>query len=268
MGALTFTLRGAVPERLDLSPLTPEALAGKSVAEIEAITVGTTRLAPTVGDLFTVSGDDAATIRFEGGSERFDRIGRALKSGSIHVEGDVGARLGEAMAGGEITVSGSAHGPYAAAALAGGRITIEGDAGDCVGAALPAAMAGMTGGIVLIGGTSGAATGDRMRRGTIAVLGGTGSEAGARMIGGTILTKSFGANAGLMMKRGTLIATSGKAPSATFVDSGHYDLAFLGLLGRWLVDELPRAADLLPSRVRRFRGDMAMLGKGELMLGG
>ncbi|ODN71355.1 hypothetical protein [Methylobrevis pamukkalensis] len=138
--------------------------------------------------------------------------------------------------------------------------------GDCLGGARPGAMAGMAGGLVLVGGTAGASAGDRMRRGTIAILGGTGPTAGARMSGGTLLAPSFGANAGFLMRRGTMIATSGDIPSSTFVEAGMYELPFLGLLRAHLQTKMARAAHLVPARARRFRGDMAMLGKGELLI--
>ncbi|SON55844.1 Formyltransferase/hydrolase complex Fhc subunit C [Hartmannibacter diazotrophicus] len=266
MAALTFTLRAEVPERLDLSALVPSALDGKSASEIEKIVVGTTRKAPAVGDLFKVSGDDVTDIRFAGGSERFDHVGKALAGGSIHVEGDVGGWLAAGMKSGSVTVTGSAMGPYAAAEISGGSVTIEGNAGDCLGAALPGYMNGMAGGFVLVGGICGEAAGDRMRRGTIAVLGGTGDATGVRMIGGSILSPSMGARTGLMMKRGTLISSTPVELSSTFVDSGLYRLPFLALLRKHLGEVMPRAAHLVPSVAHRFRGDMSMLGKGEVLV--
>jgi formylmethanofuran dehydrogenase subunit C len=110
----TFTLRQEPPQRVDLSALTPDRLAGKSVAEIEKIEIGTTRASIKAGDVFRIAEGDLKNVRYEGGSARFDLIGaKLLPSFSIHVEGDVGAQLGRLAKSGRITVSGSA-GVYAA----------------------------------------------------------------------------------------------------------------------------------------------------------
>ncbi|MGB3416406.1 MAG: formylmethanofuran dehydrogenase subunit C, partial [Mesorhizobium sp.] len=62
MKPLTFTLRETPPERLDLSPLTPERLAGLSAREIGEIRLGHSRRALTVGDVFRVSGKGAGSV--------------------------------------------------------------------------------------------------------------------------------------------------------------------------------------------------------------
>lgn len=267
MAALTFTATQPPPERLDLSPLIPERLAGLTVAEIERLPIGTSRLGVTVGDLFRVSGDEAGAIVIDGGSDRFDFVGRGLAAGTVRVTGDVGAHLGRAVKGGAITVDGSARGPHGGAAMTGGRIDIGGDAADATAGALPGAMHGMAGGLMVIGGNAGAYLGDRMRRGVIVVHGTVGEASGCRMIGGTIVAAHAGVRAGVGMKRGTLIAATVDDMEPTFVSAGAYDAAFLGLFRRWLTGEAGgTAAALVPARVHRFRGDMASLGKGEMLL--
>lgn len=264
--ALTFRLKAQVPERLDLSGLTPAALAGKSLGEIAALVIGTTRFAPTVGDLFDLSGTPDDTIHFEGGSERFDGIGTKLAGGTIVVEGDAGARLGTGMKSGTITVAGSV-GPHAATAMTGGRIEIGGDAGDFLGGAIHGAMAGQQGGFVLVRGRIGDRAGDRMKRGTIVSLTGVGADVGSRMSGGTIIAPVSGTRPGTLMKRGTLILAEPGELAPTFVDTGSWAATFAMLLKRWIAAEAPDAAHLVPLRARRYRGDMAAVGKGELLVG-
>ena len=58
MSSLTFSLREAPAQRLDLSPLIPQNLAGKTVAEIERIEVGTTRIRVSAGDIFRIREGD------------------------------------------------------------------------------------------------------------------------------------------------------------------------------------------------------------------
>ena len=48
---LVLTSRGRPEQRLDLSPLVPHLLAGKSATEIAAIAIQTTRVRVTVGDV-------------------------------------------------------------------------------------------------------------------------------------------------------------------------------------------------------------------------
>ena len=67
MSPLTFSLRAAPEQRLDLSALTPQNLAGKTVAEIGRIELQTTRARVTAGDVFRIRKGDPATIVFEGG---------------------------------------------------------------------------------------------------------------------------------------------------------------------------------------------------------
>ena len=120
MKALTFTLRGEPPERLDLSPLTPQGLAGLEKSAIGNIRLGQSKLASTVGDIFRVSGSDASNIVFDGGSSRFDGVGTGLTEGTIRVVGDVGAQAGRAMRGGQLTIEGDA-GTHAGSGMRGGR---------------------------------------------------------------------------------------------------------------------------------------------------
>ena len=104
MKPLVLALTKEPDQRLDLSPLVPHLIEGKSEAEIAAIEVQTTREKLTVGDIFKIEGGSAQKLRFEGGSMRFDNIGENLKSGEIIVEGDCGKAVGRHMSGGSLVV--------------------------------------------------------------------------------------------------------------------------------------------------------------------
>ena len=148
MRPLTFASRGEPTQRLDLSPLTPQNLAGKTVAEIAQIELGTTRVRVTAGDAFRIREGDPATILIEGGSARFDRVGMGMTAGAITVEGEVGVEAGRLMSGGRLTIRGAA-GPFAASGMKGGTLEIEGDAGERLGGPLSGETVGMSGGLVL-----------------------------------------------------------------------------------------------------------------------
>ena len=257
-----LTLRAEPPERIDLLTINPLTLSGVSEAEAAKLPVGTSRTGVALGDLFAISLDGSDRLRIEGGSPRFDRVGAALSEGTIHVEGDVGQRLGENMAGGALTVTGSA-GPYAAAGATGGTITIEGDADERAGGAVYAAKAGLDGATLVIRGKAGAHLGDRMRRGLI-LAGSAGAHAGSRMIAGTIVADTVGDHPGYGMRRGTIVTGSHGALLPTFAETGTPDLVFLRLLVRSLARMGAKQADLVKETMRRYSGDLATLGKGEL----
>ena len=170
MSPMTFSLRAPPAQRLDLSALTPQNLAGKTVAKIERIEVGTTRVRVAAGDVFRIREGDPAAIVIEGGSSRFDRVGMGLSAGSIRVEGEVGVEAGRLMSGGQLTIGGAA-GPFAASGMKGGTLTIEGDAGERLGGPLSGETVGMSGGVLHVHGAAGERAGDRLRRGVILIEG-------------------------------------------------------------------------------------------------
>lgn len=270
-GALTLALREPLQQRLDLSPLLPERLAGLDTAAIAAIelTSGNRRIA--VGDLFAVSGDDAAELVIRNaGSTALDFVGRGMSTGRITVEGNAGAYLGLGLMGGHIHVRGDA-GPFAGADMRRGVIEIDGRVGDFAGGALPGEMRGMSGGLLIVRGDAGDRAGDRMRRGLLVIEGNVGAYAGSRMIAGTVvaLGGTVGPYPGFGMRRGSLILA--QAPQRllpTFADSGRHELGFLRLLPRALDGRSNHVAEFVARslRMRRFTGDAAADGKGEILV--
>jgi formylmethanofuran dehydrogenase subunit C len=265
VSALTFELKGKPEQRLDLSPLTPARLADLKPKEIEALPIGITRVPITVGDVFKVKGSKQATLRFIGTDTRCDKIGSGLTEGEIVVEGDAGAYLGAGMKGGRIEVKGNA-GVLAGASMTRGSIVIEGDVDERAGGILVGETMGMKGGLVTIGGNAGPLIGERMRRGLIVVGGDAGDYAGGRMIAGTILFKRrVGRYAGYGLRRGSLILVEEpKDLLPTFGDCGVLEFDFLRLLDRSLHDSGMRIN--LGCKARRLMGDMAVLGKGEMLI--
>ena len=268
MRPLVLTLKQRPAERLDLSPLLPHLLAGKTADEIARIGVQTTRKPLAVGDAFRVRMGDARHICIEDACDRLDWIGHGMTDGEIVVRGDAGSQAGRLMTGGRLTITGNA-GPWAASGMRGGEIEIGGDAGDRLGGPLPGEMAGMRGGVVIVRGDAGERVGDRLRRGTIVVEGRVGAWAGSRMIAGTIIAAGpAGPLPGYLMRRGTIVLGSAATLSPTFIDCGTHDLIALRLLATFVARYSARAARLLHRSLRRFAGDMAVLGKGEIFLAG
>jgi formylmethanofuran dehydrogenase subunit C len=263
---LTFTLRHAPDQRLDLSAINPQRLAGLSEAEISALPIHMTKIKTSVGDHFRVSGSDAEQLRFIGGSPRFDGIGSEMASGHILVDGDAGSRAGRLMSGGTLIVKG-ATGPWTGSGMKGGKIAIEGDAGDWLGGPLAGELAGMRGGTIVVRGSAGREAAHRLRRGLIIVGGDAGDYAARAMLAGTLVIGGrAGAYPGYLMRRGTIILRRmPKQLSPTFQDCGACDLAFLRLLERHLAEAAPRMRCKF-KQPHRFAGDLAVLGKGELLV--
>lgn len=269
MTALTFTLATELRQRIDASRLTPDALAGLSLADIGAIPLQTGNRQVPVGGLFSLDGDDAGAIVFRGATGMLDFVGKGMSSGSIRVDGDAGSYLGMNMKGGEITVSGSVD-AYAACEMKNGVIVIRGNAGDFLGACLPGNKKGMVGGVVIVRGNAGERVGDHMRRGAILIEGDAGAYLGSRMTAGTIgVLGQVGDNIGYAMGRGTLLlAQAPVSMPVTFNDCGTHTLGFIPLLLKGFQGLDTSFADMADSlkRVRRYAGDLGALGKGEILV--
>jgi formylmethanofuran dehydrogenase subunit C len=267
MTAITFTLQGKPDQRLDLSGLTPNRLAGLSEAEIAVIPVGSRRQKLLAGEAFRITAGRTETVHIVGADGTFDRIGEGMTCGAIQVDGDAGAYAGRGMKGGALVVRGNA-GPWAGTRMEGGRIDIHGNAGDFLGGAMPGEMQGLVNGVIIVRGDAGARAGDRMRRGLIVIEGRAGDYAGSRMIAGTLAAIGGAGNLpGYQLRRGTIIL-GGKVGewTPTFVDCGPQDLTVAQLVARSIKGHgaLATAERLAAGPVRRFAGDMAVLGKGEI----
>jgi formylmethanofuran dehydrogenase subunit C len=265
---LTFTLRQRPSQRLDLSPLVPHLLAGRSAHQIERIELQATRHRVAVGEIFRLRVGDAEKICIEGSCERLDYVGREMTGGELLVDGDVGIQAGRLMTGGRLTVRGNA-GPWAASGMKSGMLQIAGVAGDRLAGPLPGEISGMRGGIVVVRGNAGERACDRMRRGTIIIEGDAGPYAGARMIAGTLIVlRGVGLLPGFLLKRGTIVIGGGcSALSPTFVDCGVHQLLANRFMATMVEPYSKSAAKLLRRPLRRLAGDTAVVGKGEIFLG-
>jgi formylmethanofuran dehydrogenase subunit C len=269
MTALTFTLKTEPKQRIDVSPLIPEALAGKSTAEMGALRLQTGNRQLRADELFRIEGTDASHLVFKGNTGKLDFVGKGMSQGELDVSGDAGSYLGMQMKGGRIIVKGSID-AYGACEMRNGTVVIHGNAGDFLGACLPGNKKGMAGGVVVVKGDVGDRAGDHMRRGAILIEGNAGAYLGSRMTAGTIAVLGrTGPHIGYAMGRGTLLLA--QAPAAmppTFNDCGTHTLGFIPLLLKGFADFDTRFAGMSDTlkRVRRYAGDMCGLGKGEILV--
>jgi formylmethanofuran dehydrogenase subunit C len=201
-----------------------------------------------LGDLFEITGQTGGRIRFRGDLSRVNRLGAGLSEGAVVVEGDIGNEVGMGMSAGSIEVQGSA--------------------GDRAGGAALESRRGMTGGELVIRGKAGSDAGSRMRRGMLAIAGDAGEHAGAGTIAGTIVVfGDAGASPGLWSKRGTIVALGSVAIPSTYRYACTYRPTVLPLLlGRLRTRYgLPVEDRHVSGSYRRYSGDLADLGKGEIL---
>lgn len=268
--ALRLTLKTEPGERITLAGLTPSRLAGRTSGDIENHPVGRGQHPVNIGDVFTISGDisDGALV-IEGGSPRFDDVAAGLDGGSVTVKGDVGHYAGHRMTGGRLEIEGSAR-HHLASTMIDGLVTVSGSVGDRLGAPKPGERDGMLGGAVIINGSAGDLCGERQRRGLVLIKGDVGQQAGGRMLGGTLWAlKGFGDCVGIQMRRGTILTPRLDAPMATFLDCGEHRLGILTIMARHYAEVLGDLAPPLPTGlVRRFAGDTASIGRGEILVYG
>lgn len=261
---------------VEVESISPDFLAGKTLPEIEGMPVHVGNMTQTLGDYFDVEGAAAGTaaellIIVEGDIPWAKYVGSSMTDGRIIVEGDVGMHVGSQMSGGEIKVKGSTS-DWAGAEMRGGLLRISGDAGDLLGAAYRGSSEGMTSGCILVEGNAGLEAGSFMRRGMIVTLGDIGPFAGAHMNGGEIFV--FGRAArrlgALMRGNGSIIVCFGEVEALlpTFVHDTTYRPAFMKLYLRELRDRLgvQEAENFLDSPFRRYRGDTAVGGDGEILI--
>ena len=266
MSALTFTLKKELAQKLDVSPLTPDLLADKSLDDIAATLLWYGKKQIRADEAFEITGNNSNELVFNKSTAKIDYIGSGLKTGHITINGDAGAFLAFQMRQGNITLNGNAA-DFAASGMAGGLLKINGNVGNYLGAAIIGERKGMKGGTVIVTGNAGERTGDQMRRGMILIEGNAGSYCASRMLAGTIgVLGNVGEYVGYGMRRGTLLLTKTPKLHATIQDCGTHTLPFLSLMFKSFSGLPSKFAQINQNRVQRFAGDIGNDGKGEILV--
>ncbi|SAK91105.1 Formyltransferase/hydrolase complex Fhc subunit C [Caballeronia temeraria] len=270
MNAITLRVKNAPGFRIDGSNLLPATLAAASRAELPRIVLQGAGETCALGDLFDIALEqtDMPALTIEGDAPWLDRIGANMTEGALTVHGHAGDYAGIKMSGGELHIQGDA-GAFAACEMQGGRLSIHGNAGDFAAGALPGDMEGMTGGMLVIHGNAGARLADRMRRGTVLVAGDAGDFAASRLVAGSVcIGGKVGAHLGYGMRRGTVLLMNAPARlPPTFTEGGHGFDTFWLLFTRMLAREIAPFSQLTGAMLpRRYAGDLAVDGRGELLI--
>ena len=229
MSGLTLRLKAPATERINLSEITPAKLAALSSHAMARLNVGFDKGGLALGDAFDISGNAGDTLTIEGSGASLDFAGSGLDSGTIRIVGNAGAYAGRKMSGGKLEIRGNA-GNFLASRATGGMIHVSGNAGDNLGGVIAGDRFGMQGGIAVIDGNVGDRAGEKMRR-------------------------------------GTLIGPSVDRLLPTFVDCGKHDLVIVRVLSRYLKNVLGDLAPKpMPLFIQKIAGDMATIGRGEILL--
>ncbi|HUF36723.1 MAG TPA: hypothetical protein VMN37_12285 [Gemmatimonadales bacterium] len=249
MSGATLTLRAPLCWRVDASGVAWDALPeldAAAAAEQTAWVEGEGSV--PLGELFEMRGAPGARTRLVGDLSRMDGIGAGLSRGELVVDGDAGWYVGRRMSGGVIDVRGST-GPRA-------------------GGADPGAKRGMTGGEILIRGSAGPETGAGARRGLIVVQGDAAEDGARGMIAGSLLVfGSLGPNPGLFSRRGSIVAFGPHVPPAPYRYACTYRPPHLWVTLTYLKARhgVPVTPEQLAGAYRRYSGDLAELGAGEIL---
>jgi formylmethanofuran dehydrogenase subunit C len=148
-----------VAHQVDCRALSPQALQGKTTAEISAIKLTKTL---TIADVFDVSVDgnsETATVTFKNTNSQHAYIGFGMTTGMVIVEGDAGDFLGAQLQNGVLICKGNA-GARAGDRMRRGMLLIEGNAGDYCASDMMAGTLGVLG-------STGSYLGYGMKRGTL-----------------------------------------------------------------------------------------------------
>lgn len=268
--AIQLGYKAATTIPVEVEGITPNALRGKSLPEIEKLEIFHGNRTAPLAEFFDVSGDAAdERMVWEGDLSGVHWIGAKMRSGEIRVEGSAGRHLGSEMAGGEIHVSGNA-GDWVGGEMKKGLIHVRGRAGHLVGAAYRGSRLGMKGGVILIGGDAGDEIGHSMRRGLIAIGGNAGDLVGFNMAAGAVFVfGESGIRHGAGMRRGSLGFFGPNAPPMlpSFRFACRYRPLVLSVMLRQLRGYGFQSPDeLFTASFDLYHGDLIEAGRGEVLL--
>jgi formylmethanofuran dehydrogenase subunit C len=248
-GGLVARLKAPLQQRADFSEVLVDPwteLAAGEIAQRPVYLERDGRVA--LGDLFDIKGEPEGRLRFSGELERADRLGAGLARGEVVIEGSVGREAGMG--------------------LAGGSLDIDGNAGPRTGAAPLGFKRGMTGGELIVRGSAGAEAGAAMRRGLLVIVKSAGERTGLGMLAGSVVILGpAGQDTGLWSKRGSVVVLGRVTPPATYAYDCTYQPMFLRLMFNRLSTKYGLSVQRkhLTGLYRRYSGDLAELGKGEIL---
>jgi formylmethanofuran dehydrogenase subunit C len=260
---LTLTIKDAPAVPLEAENISPDVIAPLPLAAVRSLPVFLGKRQLRLDEAFTIDGEPSDSLELRGDCSKVKWIGRGMTRGQIRITGNAGMHLGAHMKAGTITVQGNVS-DWLGGEMKGGHIHIHGNSGGQVGAAYRGSVSGMSGGMILIEGTTGLEVGMRMKKGTIAIRGRARDFVGLQMKGGTIvLMTGAEIRAGAWMTRGTIISLEPLQMLPTFHHACDYQPTFLRLYAKSLA---AHGFTIPTDGYRRYTGDSSGIGKGEILV--
>ena len=268
---MRLTLTSSPTMRINAEMLTPDHCNSLSAQQLAKQTLPSSAGEVAIGDLFDIEEDSSKSLLISGDCQQFDYLGAKMKENQLKIEGSVGDYAAANLGGGQLEITGDV-GHYTACNMSSGTVIVEGSAGDATGGASIGAVQGMSGGTVIIMGNAGDRTANLMRRGLVVVRGNNGDYGAAHMkAGNLVVLKQNGSHCAYGMHRGTVLlndASSTEKLGDTFISQPYnYNMDFLILLYKH-IGQLAPALQKLPRKklIRRYIGDLAVGGKGEVLV--
>src|SRR5690242_10030909 len=104
---LRLRYQGATSIPVEAECIAPDALAGKSINEIAALSVQHGNASASLGEFFHIEGDAGdGNIVVEGDCRRVKRLGAHMTKGRLTIHGSAGMHTGAEMRGGVLHVYG------------------------------------------------------------------------------------------------------------------------------------------------------------------
>jgi len=204
---ITLTPLRAFDVPIQAPCITPENFAGKSIEEITKLPVTEGNRNVTLSDLFKIEQNPAEmpNITLNGDLSKVKRVGQAMKTGEIVINGNIGMHTGEKMAGGKITINGNTGG-WTGSEMKKGTIEIHGDGGDYMASPYRGNDLGMKGGQITVDGNVGTDVGCYLKGGIIKIKGSAGRFLGYHMSDGAIyVEKDCDVRTGACMTGGKIV---------------------------------------------------------------
>jgi formylmethanofuran dehydrogenase subunit C len=193
MKTVTLTMKQEPELYLEAECITPDALAGKTPAEIAAFPVYQGKEDRTLGEYFTISGAPGATaaetqIVLNGDCSKVKYIGCRMSAGEVIVNSSADMYTGAWMKGGRLHVRGDVH-SFCGLGMENGEFIIDGNAGNYLGASYRGDWRGMQKGLIRVKGNAGSDIGSFMNGGEIIIEGNVDIHIATHAEGGRIVIK-------------------------------------------------------------------------------
>lgn len=260
MKTITFDVKKRNQIALEFDEIIPDTIYNWEIEDFNKyqVPVGNSRFPLTDFFDITVEGaaDSPAEVKmiFNGDCGRVKYIGNKMSAGEIVVNGDADLHAGAEMSGGKMTVYGNVE-AHAGREMSGGELDIYGNTKEFTGASYIGEWRGMTGGKITVHGNAGKQCGECLTGGSIHVLGDCDILAGIHMTKGIIeIDGNVNRWPGGQMKNGNIVI------------HGKLGRLLEGFVEEEIVTDPEVNGEVFEGRYIKYKGDIALKGKGHLYL--